>query len=418
MTLTILPGELTGTVKAPASKSQAHRLFICAALGKRETVIECGSLSKDIEATIACLNALGADIRETTPGEFAVKPIGESPKGLRELFCGESGSTLRFLLPVVGVLGAETVFRMEGRLPERPIFPLDRELTSHGMKLRKEGDSLYCSGKLTAGEYTLPGDVSSQYISGLLMALPMLGEESAVTITGRLESASYIDMTTEAQALAGVTPTKTAAGYAIPAGAVYSLPERTAVEGDWSGAAFYLCAGAMSGKGITVTGLNPKTTQGDRAVIDILRAFGAEVTEKDNSVTVKKGTLRGVTIDAPPIPDLIPVLCAVSAAAEGETKIINAARLRLKESDRLSTTADYLKSLGVHVTEEADGLTVTGGGLVGGRLSAHNDHRIAMAAAVAACGCAEPVTIEGCSCVKKSYARFWEDYTLLKGRFI
>lgn len=418
MTLTILPGELSGTVRAPASKSQAHRLFICAALGRTETTIGCDSLSKDIEATIACLNALGANIRETAPGEFTVTPIRERPVGLRELFCGESGSTLRFLLPVVGVLGAEAVFRMEGRLPERPLAPLDRELTARGMTLRQDGESLYCSGKLSAGDYTLPGDVSSQYISGLLMALPVLGEKSTITITGKTESAAYIEMTLEAQALAGVRPGRSETGYAIPAGAIYALPERTAVEGDWSGAAFYLCAGALSADGVTVTGLNPGSTQGDRAVMDILRSFGAEVTVGDDAVTVKKGALRGITIDASPIPDLIPALCAAAAAAEGETKIINASRLRLKESDRLSTTADYLKSLGVQVTEEADGLIVLGGGLRGGRLTAHNDHRIAMAAAVAACGCAEPVTIEGCSCVKKSYARFWEDYTQLKGRFI
>ncbi len=415
MTATILPGERSGGVTAPASKSQAHRLLICAALGENPVTLRCDGVSRDIAATAACLNALGAEIAAEN-GVIRVTPIREVPKGLCRLPCGESGSTLRFLLPVAGALGAEAVFLREGRLPERPLAPLDRELTAHGMTIRAEGAELYCSGQLRSGEYTLPGDVSSQFISGLLMALPRLEGNSALTVTGKLESAAYVTMTEDALIRSGVFFARADQLYGIPGGQKFALPEELTVEGDWSGAAFFLCMGALSRRGVTARGLSLISSQGDRAVLDILRTMGAEITLPGDGVHVRRGELRGCVIDASPVPDLIPALCAVAAAAAGETRIVNAARLRLKESDRLKSTAEMIRALGGEAEELPDGLVIRGkAALRGGTVDPRGDHRIAMAAAAAAGVCRESVVIPGSECAAKSYPRFWEDLDTLKG---
>ena len=415
MKRTIIPGARTGRVHIPASKSQAHRLLICAALGEEKTEVVCDGISADIAATAKCLRALGAAVEETEAG-FLVSPIKKVPEGRCDLYCGESGSTLRFLLPVVGALGAQAAFHREGRLPQRPLAPLDGVLTAHGMTLFEDGDLLLCSGQLQAGNYEIAGNVSSQYISGLLMALPRLAGESTLTVTGTLESAAYVAMTEDALRLSDVEFSKNGASYAIPGGQRFRLPARTAVEGDWSNAAFFLCMGALAKEGIRVEGLNLKSSQGDRGVLDVLRAFGAEVSEEENAVTVRRGTLRGVTIDASPIPDLIPVLSVVASVAAGETRVENAYRLRLKESDRLQSTANLLRARGGRVEEKEDGLVITGVPVLhGGETKTQNDHRLAMSAAGAACAATGEVTVDNDACVAKSYPRFWEDYGSLKG---
>ncbi len=268
------------------------------------------------------------------------------PKEQCVLPCGESGSTLRFLLPVVGALGAKAVFQMEGRLPKRPLAPLDAELRAHGMGIRQEGERLYCDGELRPGAYRLPGNVSSQYISGLLLALPRLPGDSSLIVTGAVESAAYITMTEDALRLSGIGFTKNGWEYRIPGNQQPRLPDMLTVESDWSNAAFFLSVGALSARGIKVMGLNPASSQGDRAALDILRAFGAEIAEENGDILIRAGALHGQTIDAAPIPDLIPVLSVVAAGAEGETRIVNASRLRLKESDRLKSTAAMLQALG------------------------------------------------------------------------
>ena len=415
MNRTVSPGPRSGSVRIPASKSQAHRLLICAALGREQTTIFCDGMSDDILATADCLRALGAEIREE-PGALAVTPIRRVPGGLCRLPCRESGSTLRFLLPVTGALGAEAVFLREGRLPERPLAPLDRELTRRGMRLSSAGAELFCSGRLAPGDYTLPGDVSSQYISGLLLALPLLPGDSRLTVTGRRESAAYIAMTEDALRRAGVSVEAGSAGYVIPGGQTFSLPETLRVESDWSGAAFFLCMGALSPEGVLVSGPDPASVQGDRGILDILRSLGAEVELRREGVFVRRGSLHGTVVDAAPVPDLIPAVCAAAAAAEGETRIVNAARLRLKESDRLSSTAAMLNGLGAEIEERPDGLIVRGRPFLrGGTADSQGDHRIAMAAAVAASVCREPVTVLRSECAAKSYPRFWDDLDGLKG---
>ena len=283
-------------------------------------------------------------------------------------------------------------------------------------KIREDGDLLYCSGQLIGGNYTIAGNVSSQYISGLLMALALLIRDSLLMVSGPLESAAYVAMTEDALQLSKLTIPKMEAMWAIPGQQRCHLPKRTVVEGDWSNTAFFLCMGALSKEGVTVEGLNLQSSQGDRGVLDVFRRFGAEVTEHGDAVTVRRGALHGVTINAAPIPDLIPVLSVVASVAEGETRVENAYRLRLKESDRLKSTANLLRALGGQVEEKEDGLAITGvPALHGGAVETQNDHRLAMSAATAACAATGEITVDNDGCVAKSYPRFWEDFSSLKG---
>ena len=419
MTRTVAPGARSGSIRIPASKSQAHRLLICAALGKAPVQLVLDGFSDDILATLHCLRALGADIAQTDTG-LTVTPIQRVPSGPCVLPCRESGSTLRFLLPVCGLLGADAVFLREGRLAERPLAPLDAQLTQHGMTLRADGAKLSCSGQLLPGDYALPGNISSQYITGLLLALPLLAGGSTLHLTTRLESADYVRMTEQALQTAGVRLDCRPDAWRIPGGQTPQLPQTLAVEGDWSSAAFFLCAGALSDTGVTVSGLRRSSAQPDRAVLAILQEFGASVVwTAADAVTVRRQPLHAVTIDAAQIPDLVPILSIVAAAAAGETHILNAARLRLKESDRLTAVANLLTALGGHVRQLPDGLVISGGTpLTGGTADACGDHRIAMSAAIAAALCTTAVTITGSETTAKSYPRFWNDLDALKGAIL
>ena len=413
MTRTVAPGPRAGVIQIPASKSQAHRMLICAALSREPSRLLLDGFSADIEATMQCLEALGARCEETANG-LSVTPVGVCPAQAR-LDVGESGSTLRFLLPVLGALGVQAEIRMHGRLPERPLSPLWEVLEAHGMRLQQDGTILHTDGQLIAGDYSLPGNVSSQFISGLLFALPLLGGNSTLTVTGALQSARYVSMTERALAEAGILTKKDGPVWQIGGGQRYASPAVQTVEGDWSNAAFFLCMGALSATGVTVTGLNSTSLQADRAITEILVRFGAELTVSEDAVTVRRGVLHGITLDAGPIPDLVPVVSCLAALCDGETRVENAARLRLKESDRLQTTAALLSALGGSVRELPDGLIISGRGrLSGGTADACGDHRIAMSAAMAACGCEGPVTVSGSECVAKSYPAFWEDFASLK----
>ena len=413
MTRTVAPGPRAGVIQIPASKSQAHRMLICAALSREPSRLILDGFSADIEATMQCLEALGARCEETANG-LSVTPVGVCPAQAR-LDVGESGSTLRFLLPVLGALGVQAEIRMHGRLPERPLSPLWEVLEAHGMRLQQDGTILHTDGQLIAGDYSLPGNVSSQFISGLLFALPLLGGNSTLTVTGALQSARYVSMPEQALAEAGILTKKDGPVWQIGGGQRYASPAVQTVEGDWSNAAFFLCMGALSATGVTVTGLNSTSLQADRAITEILVRFGAELTVSEDAVTVRRGVLHGITLDAGPIPDLVPVVSCLAALCDGETRVENAARLRLKESDRLQTTGALLSALGGSVRELPDGLIISGRGrLSGGKADACGDHRIAMSAAMAACGCEGPVTVSGSECVAKSYPAFWEDFASLK----
>ena len=407
MELTLSPRPIGGTVASIASKSQAHRLLICAALAWQSTKIICAESSADIDATIRCLAALGADFSRRD-GTITVYPM-ELPRGDRELDCGESGSTLRFLLPVVGALGVGATFRLHGRLAERPLSPLWEEMERHGCRLsRPTPDTLRCEGRLSGGTYQIAGDVSSQFISGLLFALPLTGEESDIMLTSKAESAGYIALTVHALRQFGIAAKQTASGWHIPSGSFYASCGKAAVEGDWSNAAFWLCAGAIS-RPVTVTGLNPDSLQADREITEILRRFGAEVRSDESGVHVAPSALHAIKIDARNIPDLVPPIAAVAACARGTTTIFGAERLRIKESDRLKSVADALRAVGGQVEITPDGLQITGRSLHGGTIDSSNDHRIAMLAGILSSVCSQPITLLGAEAVRKSYPSFWEE---------
>ena len=429
--------RLNGVIRAPSSKSEAHRALIVAALaylygaGDHIRRVHCTDLNQDIEATVRCLSALGADI--TREGEdFWVKPIVRIPRKA-VLDCGESGSTLRFLLPVCCALGSIagtpedfTVSLVgHGRLPERPLSPLYEELAAHGAILSPMGSNpLVVQGKLIAGDYSVDGGISSQFISGLLFALPLLGRDSTLSVTGNIESIPYIYMTTDAiscvtGAIGGELPCYSILGRdshpTMPSEGGTSL-----VGGDWSGAAFFLTAGVLCGEGrsITLTGLDTHSRQGDKAIIEVLRSMGGLIRETEGGGLVASSSkLHGVRIDATQIPDLVPILAVAASVAEGETVIYGASRLRLKESDRLRTVSDMISALGGDITETSDGLIIRGvASLRGGVVDAAGDHRIAMSGAVAALVCDEAVTITGAECVAKSYPSFWEEFERISVR--
>jgi 3-phosphoshikimate 1-carboxyvinyltransferase len=322
------------------------------------------------------------------------------------------------MLPVACALGADVAFKMGGRLPARPLTPLYEELNAHGCALSPQGmNPLHQSGHLKGGTFTISGNVSSQFISGLLFALPLLNDDSLIKITGELESKPYIDMTIAALKEFGVIIKPGRHGYIVKGKQHYAPRYTVNVEGDWSNAAVWLCVGAVGSGELTVTNLNMNSLQGDKKILDFLERFGARVSREDDRVTVVRGVLRGIDIDAADTPDLVPVLAAVASVAEGTTVIRNAVRLRIKETDRLKTVTASLSSLGADIKETRDGLIINGKErLNGGSVVATNDHRLAMLAALAAAVCDNPVTITDADAVNKSYPGFFRDYSVLGGR--
>lgn len=411
MNLRIFPGALIGTVRAPASKSVAHRALICACLAGGGAVVGL-DLSEDLSATLECMRRLGAQA-ELVGSRVRVEGFS-SARGV-ELDCGESGSTLRFLLPVAGVLGTEAVFCGRGRLPERPYSALTAQMAEHGMRFdRKSGLPLTCKGKLGGGRYRLPGNVSSQFLSGLLLALPLAGEDSVIELTSPPESYSYVTLTVQTMRAFGVNVREEQGAFHVSGGQRYE-PCKIAVEGDYSNAAFWMAAGALGGD-VTVTGLNPDSVQGDSAFAELLSRMGARVERMGNCVRVRPGKLSAIRADVSQIPDLVPILAVVLAHAEGESIICNAARLRIKECDRLRATAENLSALGVWVEEGTDSLTIRGTrNFLPARVSGWNDHRMVMSMAIAG-AFGSGIEIEECQAVGKSYPRFFEDWSSLGGR--
>ncbi len=389
MNITITPRKLCGKVTAIPSKSHAHRLLICAAFADKPTTLLCPETNQDIQATAACLQALGAEI--THDGKYYhVVPCAKLPQNAT-LPCGESGSTLRFLLPIAGALGIDATFLMEGRLPQRPLSPLWEEMERMGCTLtRPTENTLRCRGKLQVGTYTVAGNISSQFITGLMLALSLMDEESELQITGKLSSAPYVDMTRDALALFGIT------GQSFGGKTLHS-PDSITVEGDWSNGAFFLGAQAL-GNEIELSGLNPESSQGDKAVVPVLSQL-------------KSGW---ATISAEDIPDLIPILSVVATCHHGAV-FTDIQRLRLKESDRVAAIIAMLSALGGKATATEETLTVYPATLTGGTVDSFCDHRIAMSAAIAATVCQEPVCILDAQSVEKSYPQFWAEYRRLGG---
>ena len=405
MNIKINPSVLSGDIEAPASKSVAHRMLICAALAKDKSVIKINKTSDDIEATIGCLKAIGVTI-EQCGTEYTVIPPSAFPESA-ELDCGESGSTLRFMLPVVAALGIRAVFTAHGRLPERPISPLLDEMTSHGVTCDGQFP-LHVSGKLTAGKYKVAGNISSQFITGLLLALPLCDGESEIEVIPPIESAPYIDITASVLSLFGINVNNEVNIYRIcPSDYVGNS---FVAEGDWSNAAFLL------GMGATVSGLTTDSVQGDRKILDVLRSFGAEIHEENGTFRADVSDLHSADIDASDFPDLVPVISVIASTAQGTTRIFNASRLRLKESDRIESTVNMINSLGGDATPTDDGMIINGKPfLSGGTVDSYGDHRIVMSAAVASQKCKNCVIINNAQAVSKSYPDFFKDFKSLGG---
>lgn len=399
-------------ISAISSKSEAHRYLICAALGDRECEIICTDTNADIDATARCLNALGADIKRTEKG-FWVKPIAEVCKN-QSLDCNESGSTLRFLLPLASSLGADCEFLMRGRLSERPLSPLYEILRDNGVTLSPQGSNpLTVKGKLSSGDYTVAANISSQYISGLLFALSVAQCDSTLTLDGKVESAPYIGMTLDALTVFGadIEYNESSKRFKIKGKDRLCSPDEVIVGGDWSNAAFFLVAGAIGKAPVTLCALDENSRQGDKEILTVLEKMGAKITRKDGKITVYPSALHGTLIDAANIPDLVPILAVAASVAEGETKIFNAARLRLKESDRIESVCNTLTALGAALTPTDDGMIIHGKkSLVGGEVDSYNDHRIAMSAAIASLVCENAVKISRFEAINKSYPSFAENF--------
>ena len=391
MDITIQPRSLRGDITIIPSKSQAHRLLICAAFADAPTILHCPETNRDMDATAGCLNALGAQIEKTKTG-YTVAPVRHTPDKA-ELNCHDSGSTLRFLLPVAGALGVDTTFHMEGRLPQRPLSPMWEEMERMGCILtRPTTNTIRCTGKLKAGHYRIDGSVSSQYITGLLLALSLLDAPSELEITGKIESRPYIQLTNDALSLFGADPEH-------PGAVRFHSPGNLTVEGDWSNGAFFLAANEL-GSDLNIQGLKSDSSQGDRAAAELLPRL-----LQDTQM-----------VDAGDIPDLVPILSVVAACKNG-AEFTNIRRLRLKESDRVASVIAMITALGGRAEADENTLHVFGTGLTGGTVDSVNDHRIAMSAAIAATVCKEPVTILGADCVKKSYPKFFEEYRRLGGNY-
>lgn len=404
-----------GTVNVPPSKSDVHRAIICAAMANGVSRISPVALSNDIKATIGCIKALGADaVLENNVLTVDGTNMYKNKTAL--LDCGESGSTLRFFIPIAAVGNINATFVGKGKLPQRPIGIFTEALPKAGTVCKTEGGlPLEIKGQLKSGIFEIPGNVSSQFITGLLLALPILEGDSEIVLTSPLESVGYIAMTIRTMKQFGVNIQATEKGWHIKGGQSYKTCDYT-TDGDWSQAAFFMVLGAIGGK-VTVKGVAKDSTQGDKKCAEILAEFGAKVTQRDNEVTVEKGDLKAITIDASQIPDLVPVLSVCAAFAEGTTKIINAERLRIKECDRLKATAELLNNLGGKVKELSDGLEITGvSSLKGGNVNGYNDHRIVMSAAVCAARSDEDITATFAMSINKSYPDFYIDYNSIGGK--
>lgn len=409
MNVKVYPGISGGKIRAIDSKSCAHRIIICAAFADRETYIHLKEASNDILATARCAEALGASVARDSGG-FSVSPAKRAPEKAA-LYCGESGSTYRFMMPVACALGTQTDFILEGRLPLRPMGHLFDVLTSSGVRISGSGTAkVSAEGKLTGNEFFVDGSASSQFITGLMLALPLMHEKGSINITGALQSKGYIDITADVMRTFNCDVDIKENNIYVTSERGYVSPIEAYTEGDWSNAAFALCAAAAAGVSVSCTNLKTCSTQGDSAVCSILERFGADVKYGENEVTVTGMPLTGIEIDAGDIPDLVPAIAVTACAAKGKTVIKNAGRLKMKESDRLITVSNALRAIGADISVTDDSMTINGKKqLNGGTADAAGDHRIAMMAAMAAALCKHPVVVRGAEAVAKSYPEFFSD---------
>lgn len=412
----ISPTHIYGRVCAPASKSYGHRLLICAALSDRPIVIRGLGDCDDIKATIGCLRTLGAKI-ERIGKDTSVTPIdvAKNHAQTRELFCGESGSTARFLLPVAAALGGNYIFSGSGRLPERPMSPMTELFLAHGISADSDHLPMHISGKLSGDDFLIDGSLSSQFTSGLLFALSLLDGVHTLRVSGQIQSKDYVEMTLDVLSKFGIELKRCENAFIIENKAKSArLSARSSiydVEGDWSAAAFWLAAGAIGAGDVSVSSLSPTSIQGDRGVLSALQGFGAVITTNaDGSISARADRgLHKAVIDCQNIPDLVPALAVVAAYADGESRFDGISRLRIKESDRVAAVISMLNAFGITAHADNDRLYVIGGHPHAGVVNSFGDHRIAMSAAICALKATGETTITDPRCVGKSYENFWND---------
>ena len=408
MDIKITPTKLSGSVQIPPSKSVAHRMIISAALAKGRSVISNLYPSVDILATIDCMKQLGAKIE--LDGDVAIIYGIEKLPERALLDCHESGSTMRFLIPVVCALGVECTFVGRGKLPTRPITPYLEQFPKHGIEFdlsgAKAGEILPCTvrGKLTAGRFEIGGGISSQFITGLLLALPLLGGDSEIALTSHLESRPYVDITMGCLNEFGVQVSESKNSFFVAGGQEFKAHD-CIVEGDYSQAAFFRVANSL-GCDIKIEGLSERSLQGDRQIMEIC-----------NNAEALGGGLKPFSIDCSDIPDLVPILTVLACFCNGRSEITNVARLRIKESDRLEAISNCLNRIGGKVVAYEDRLVIEGvQSLSGGEIDCYNDHRIPMAMSIAAVKCTNPLILRGAECIAKSYPNFFEHYNALGGK--
>ena len=407
MDIKITPSTIKGVVNAPPSKSYAHRYIIASFLSKTEGFISNCATSKDMYATLNCLKNLGLSY-EFERGGVSLK--FDKPAQNPILYCDESGSTLRFLIPIISALGVKCEFTGSKRLLERPIKELTNCLNENGAEI----NGLKLNGKLKSGKFTINGSVSSQFITGLLFALPLLDGDSTIEIVGETVSQNYIDITLDVLNEFGVTATKTDNGYHVKGNQVYKMPSKMAIEGDYSNSAFLLALGVL-GDGVTVLNLNKNSKQGDSKIIDILKAFGGIIMDVENGYFVKKGDLKGITVDCENIPDIVQILSVIASYSKGKSVFKNVNRLEIKESNRVLGIINNLKNAGITAEYDGNDLTVYGGKVKGGTFSGDNDHRTVMSAVVTSAFSDGESTVKGVEAVNKSYPTFFKDFKALGG---
>ncbi len=406
MDVRILPSELKGETDAVTSKSMAHRQLICSALSDKVCKVKIDNFSDDILATVNAIKSMGCEVK--IDGKYAeVFPLKKS-SGIKIIDCNESGSTLRFLLPVVASLGITAEFTGKGRLPQRPISDLLNVMSEHSVKIG-EGFPIKIQGKLTGGNYKIKGNISSQFISGLLFALPLCDEDSVLTVTEPIESKNYIEMTVKVLEDFGIKIERNNNTFYIKGKQKY-IGKNSFSEGDWSNASYFLA------KGIFVKNIKKESVQGDKNILEILKKFGGKIEEKNNGFRWVYNDTFGTVIDASDVPDLVMTVAAVAAVSHGKTEIINAERLRLKESDRIKSTVKMLNDLGVNSEETENGIIINSSGKIkGGTVDSFGDHRIVMACAIMGAGSENGVVIKNAEAVRKSYPDFFEDFKKLGG---
>lgn len=413
----IIPSYLQGKVRIPSSKSLSHRAVIAAGLCEGISYIRNVTMSEDIEATCEVMKNLGVSIIQH--GDRLEIKGGKHVELLQpDLNCGESGSTLRFIIPISMLAEKMVTFHGKGRLVERPLTPYFEIFETEKIKYTTQAGSLPLTveGGLKAGDFHLRGDISSQFITGLLFTLPLLPGDSTIHITTELESKGYVNLTLDILKQFGIhVENDKYKSFFIPGNQQYFAKDYT-VEGDFSQAAFFAVASAL-GSQVTCIGLPENSLQGDRVILDILQSMNAKVTWEENGVNVASAELKGTVIDASQCPDLVPILAVLGSLAEGTTEIIHAERVRLKESDRLKAITEELNKIGAEVYERADGLLIKGKKqLKGGVVEGWNDHRIVMALAIASTRCSEPLIIRGSSAINKSYPAFLKDFISIGGK--